>query len=117
MAASRSLTAMATWSISVSSGAVTGAPSSSFVSPEQGDPVLPHLGAEFGVVDAETGLRGQAEHADLALVEVPVHLVGGIADVLQGVDGGQGREGLPVAHQLVGVPRLPVVGEVGSLDG
>src|ERR1700722_14973970 len=117
MAASRSLTAMATWSISVSSGAVMGAPSSSFVSPEQGDPVLPHLGAEFGVVYAETGLRRQAQHADLALVEVPVHLGCGVTDVLQRVDGGEGREDLPLADQLVGVPRLPVVGEMGSLEG
>ena len=51
------------------------------VAAEEGDLVLADLLAERGVVDAEALLGGEAEHADLALVQVVVHLVGGLADV------------------------------------
>ena len=77
----------------------------------------PTCGPELGVVDAETLLGGQAEDADLALVEVAVDLVGGLAHLGQGVDGREGGQDLALADQLVGVPGLAVVGEVGALDG
>ena len=46
-----------------------------------------------------------------------MHLVGGVTDPLERVHRRQRREDLALAHQLVGIPRLPVVGEVRSLDG
>ena len=52
--------------------------------PEQGDPVLADLGAKLGVVDAQPLGRGQAQHTDLALVQVVVHLVRGLATCSSG---------------------------------
>ena len=112
---------MATWSISVSERraarpSVWAARGRSCAVPaEEGDPVLADLLPELGVVDAEALLGGQAQHADLALVQVVVDLVGGLADV--------GRAGstaerigwiLPSAMSWLAVPRLAVVGEVAS---
>src|SRR5687767_5265010 len=81
-AASRSRTAMPTWSISVSLPLVW-----LCMTPEQRDAVLTHLGPEVGVVDAEAFLGGEAQHADLALVQVVVDLVRRLARLLQRVDG------------------------------
>src|SRR3954453_22324420 len=53
---------------------------------EEGDLVLADLGAELGIVDAEAFLGGEAQHADLALVAVVVHLVGGVADLVERED-------------------------------
>ena len=77
----------------------------------------PTLARELGVVDAEALLGGQAEDADLALVQVVVDLVGGLAHLVERVDGRQGGHDLALADELVGVPGLAVVGEVGALDG
>src|SRR5690242_7088997 len=106
MAEPRSGTAMAMWSISVSSGLVWAdssvwvtwssspglravIPMVSFllgaVSAEEGDAVLAHLLTQLGVVDPEALGGGEAQHTDLALVEVLVHLVGGLARLLQAV--------------------------------
>ena len=50
---------------------------------EEGDLVLADLLPQLGVVDAEAVLGGEAADAQLALVHVVVHLVGGLADVLE----------------------------------
>jgi hypothetical protein len=76
MAASRSLTAMATWSISVST--------SSTVATEKGDLFLADLGPALGVVDAQALLRCEAQDADLALVLVAVDAAGRLAGLLGG---------------------------------
>ena len=129
---------MATWSISVSSGCrrrslgrrpstsstssfscgflrVTPMAASVAQAPWRRNRVIlssPTLLAELGVVDAEALLGGQAEHADLALVQVLVDLVGGLAGLLERVNAGEHRLDLALADQLVGLPRLLVVGEV-----
>src|SRR6266508_6245850 len=118
MADSRSRTAMATWSISVSRPA----PSATFmkrpgrVAAEDGDAVLPDLGSPLGVVDAEAIRGGQAENADLALVEVAVHRQGGVAHLLERVDVGEDGLDHALGDEPVGVPGLAVVGEVAGLD-
>src|SRR4051794_31300296 len=104
MAASRSLTAMATWSISVST--------SRTVATVQRDLVLTDVGALLGVVDAEALLRGQAQHADLAFVLVAVDPACRLARLLEWVHGRQERLDPALADELVGRPRLGVVGEV-----
>src|SRR5215471_13048008 len=104
MAASRSLTAMATWSISVST--------SGTVATEQRDLVLADLGAELRVLDPEAFLGRKAQDADLAIVLVAVDQASGLANVGQGIDRRQQRLDPALAHQLVGRPRLGVVGEV-----
>src|SRR2546421_7991961 len=140
MAASRSCTAMATWSISVSRE-VTGAPfgcrrdllatswresrtllagprsaRSCAVPPEERDPVLAHLLAEREVVDAKPLPGSEGQHAELALVEVVVHLVRGLAHLGEGVHSRQDRLDHALADEPVGLPRLLVVGEVGRHD-
>src|SRR5215470_9873211 len=105
MAASRSLTAMATWSISVRITSGT-------VATEQRDLVLADGGATFGIVDAQTLPGRQAQHADLALVLVAVDRAGCLAHLVERVDGRQQRLDPALAHQPVGLPRLGVVGEV-----
>src|SRR4051794_4365309 len=97
MAASRSRTAMPTWSISVSFVVMLPAPMgrsgparfarSCAVPPEQGDLVLADLGPELGIVDPEPLFGGQAQHADLAFVHVVVHLVGRLAHLVEGIAG------------------------------
>src|SRR3954447_5786942 len=72
--------------------------------------------AELVVADAETLLGSEAEHADLALVLVVVHVQGDLADVLEGVGPRQGRVDLALGDEAVGLPRLAVVGEVGGDD-
>src|SRR5204863_5520748 len=106
MAASRSLTAMATWSISVST--------SRTVATEQGDLVLADRFPPLGVVDAEPFLGRQAEDADLAFVLVAVDLAGRLAGVLERVHRRQEGLDAALADELVGRPRLVVVGEVGG---
>ena len=68
------------------------------------------------VADAQTLLRSEAEHADLALVEVVVHVERGLADLGQRVGPRQGRVDHPLRDQPVGLPGLAVVGEVGADD-
>src|SRR6188472_2400134 len=112
MASPRSGTAMAMWSISVSSGRVWAdssvcVTSSSWpgrravipmsmssprrplgaVAAEEGDAVFAHLLTQLGVVDPEALGGSEAQHPDLALVEVLVHLVGGLAGLGHRVDG------------------------------
>src|SRR4051812_38173006 len=111
MAASRSWTAMATWSISVSMTGTLGVPA------EDVDPVLTDPGPELGVGDPEALAGGQAEDADLALVQVLVDLQRRLAGLLERVDGGEDRLHLALADEPVGLPGLPVVGEVAALDG
>src|SRR6478672_1981836 len=106
MAASRSLTAMATWSISVST--------SSTVATVESDPVLADLGPALRVVDAEALGRRQAQDADLALVLVALDAPGRRARLLEREHGRQQRLDAPLADQLVGRPCLVVVGEVGG---
>src|SRR3954449_13557644 len=48
-------------------------------------------GALGPVADAEALLRGEGQHADLALVQVAVDVAGGLADLLHRVDPGQRR--------------------------
>ena len=60
--------------------------------------------------------RGQAQHADLALVQVAVHVVRGLAGLVQRVDHRQGRVDHALGDQPVGLPGLAVVGEVRADD-
>src|SRR5437867_3220405 len=103
--ASRSRTAIPTWSSSVRS-----------MPAEERDPVLADLLAELGIVDAVALLGRQAQHADLALVQVVVDLVGSLARLLQRVDGREDRLHLARREQAVRLPRLLVVGEVRGHD-
>src|SRR5439155_3337952 len=73
-------------------------------------------GAHLGVGDALPGVSRQAQHADLALVEVVVDLVGGLARLLEGERLRQDGVDHPFRDQAVGLPRLFVVGEVARLD-
>src|SRR3954453_22041942 len=73
-------------------------------------------GAFVGVADAEAFGGGQAEHADLALVQVAVHVVGGLADLGHRIHPGQGGGDQAAVDQPVGLPGLPVVGEVAADD-
>src|SRR5215207_5160621 len=95
---------MATWSISVST--------SGTVATEDGDLVLPDLFAPLGVVDAETLLGSEAQDTDLALVLVAMDAPRRLARVIEGVDRRQQRLDAALADELVGRPRLVVVGEV-----
>src|SRR4051812_5199223 len=97
---------MAMWSISVSIGSVMRSAFSSSGPPEQRDLVFADLVSQLGIVDAEPLARRKAQHADLALVQVVVHLVGGLAGVGQRVDGREDRLHLAGADELVRVPRL-----------
>src|SRR3982074_3074890 len=47
--------------------------------------------AKLGVAHAQTLLGGQAQYTDLALVDVAVHVVGGLPGLVQRVDAGQCR--------------------------
>src|SRR5258706_16148441 len=98
---------MATWSISVSMGMVISGP----MPAEQGDLVLADLVAERGVVDAEPLLRREAQHAELALVQVVVDLERRLAHLGERVDGREDRLNLPLGDEPVGLPRLGVVRE------
>src|SRR3954447_5417377 len=68
------------------------------------------------VADPQTLLRSEAEDADLALVEVVVHVERRLADLGQRVGPRQGRVDHPLGDQPVGLPGLAVVGEVGADD-
>ena len=70
------------------------------------------MGAEFGIGDTETFALGEAEDANLAFVQVVVHLVGRFADLVEIEDGREGWHYLAVVDRLVGVPRFAVVGKV-----
>src|SRR5438270_9486249 len=86
------------------------------VATEDVDPVFADLGPQFGVGHPEAFLGGQAQDADLALMEVLVDLPGGLARGLERVDGRQDRLDPALADEPVGLPGLPIVGEVGALD-
>src|SRR5918995_1031025 len=120
MAASRSLTAMATWSISVSSTARTypavGLQLSLGVALEQRDAILADALALLGVGHTPAGLRGQAQHGQLALGLVAVHRSGGLAHQLERVDGRHHRLDRATVDEPVHVPGLLVVGEVARHD-
>src|SRR5512135_3874417 len=73
-------------------------------------------GPQLLVADAEPLRRRQAQHADLALVQVAVHLVGRLPGLVQRVDAGQRRVDQAALDEPVGLPRLPVVREVGADD-
>src|SRR5947207_2817896 len=64
--------------------------------------------AQSGVAHAEAFDRGQAPHADLALVPVAVDLVGGLAGLLQWIGPRECRMDLAAGDQPVGLPRFAV---------
>src|SRR4051794_880839 len=64
------------------------------------------------VLDAEAFGGGEGEDADLALVQVAVHVAGGLPDLLHRVGLGQGGVDQAAVDEPVGLPRLLVVGEV-----
>src|ERR1044071_5261966 len=64
---------------------------------------------QLGIPHAQALFRCEAQHADLALVCVLVHVVRGLSSLLQCVHTGQCRVGLSLGDQPVGLPRLPVV--------
>lgn len=66
--------------------AASGAHRSRASGPEGGDPVLADAGPLLRVVDPQPLAGSQAEHADLALVLVPVDGAGGLADLGERVD-------------------------------
>src|SRR5436189_130114 len=110
-AASRSRTAMPTWSMSVSLPEWA-PPTLGPVTPEQGDAVLADLGPELWVVDTEPLLGGETEHPDLPLVQVVVDLIGGLAHLRERMDSRQNRLNHPLGDQAIGLPRLLVIGEM-----
>src|SRR5215207_5619857 len=63
-----------------------------------------------------TGAHLPVAHAELALVRVAVHLVRGLAGLPQVVRLRHGRVDLAEGDEAVGLPRLPVVGEVAADD-
>src|SRR5829696_4190932 len=105
MAASRSRTAMATWSISVRS-MVLSVPAHAT---EEGDLVLADLLPEGRIVDPEAVGRREAAHAELAFGLVAVDGECRLACVLELVHTRQDRLDLAFGEQLVGVPGLLVV--------
>src|SRR6476620_10364756 len=119
MAASRSSTAIATWSISVRTVGMFGAPGSSslgssrLVPEEEGDLIEEPLTHRW-VGDAQPLLGREDEHAELALVEIVVDLCRGLARLIEGEHGRQGRVDAPLADEPVRLPRLPVVREVAA---
>src|SRR5262249_12301671 len=68
------------------------------------------------VTHAETLGGGETEHADLSLVGVLVHLVGGLPGLREWVGLGEGRRDLTSGDEPVGLPRFAVVGEVRADD-
>ena len=54
---------------------------------------------ELRIAHPQAPLRSQAEHPDLALVNVAVHVVGGLPGLLQRVDPRQGRVDLALGDQ------------------
>jgi hypothetical protein len=64
------------------------------------------------VGDAQAFFGGQGEHGDLALVHVVVHLVGGLAGLLEGEHLAHHRVDHALGDESVGLVRLLVVGEV-----
>src|SRR2546430_11327724 len=104
---------MATWSISVRTGSAMC--SRLVMTSEQGD-LIEVLLAECRVRDAEAFLGSEAQHADLPLDEIPVHLRSRLARLVEWVHGRQRRMDLSLAHEPVGVPRLAVVREVAALE-
>src|SRR5690606_28631498 len=56
------------------------------------------------------------QHADLADVPVAVHVVDCLTGVFRGVRSGEGGVDLALGDEAVGLPRLPVVGEMRSDD-
>ena len=105
-------TAMATWSISVSSmSPVIGADQR----PEAVIWSSPTCSRSSGSSMPRPSVGRQAEHADLALVQVVVHLVGGLAGLARaGTPADRIGWIMPLADQPVGLPRLLVVGEVAA---
>src|SRR5690606_7586117 len=63
-------------------------------------------GALLLVTDAEPLLGGEAQHADLALVQVLVDVVRRLPDVVEGEGLRQGRVDLALGDEAVGLPRL-----------
>src|SRR5512134_4150995 len=59
------------------------------------DVLAPHL----GIAHAQALLGSQAEHTDLALVQVLVDVVGGLADLVHAVALGQGRVDLALGDE------------------
>ena len=50
-------------------------------------------GTQLFVAYTESLARGVDEDADLAVVQIAMHVVGGLPGILQGVDRGKGRSG------------------------
>src|SRR6266511_4863446 len=138
MAASRSRTAMAMWSISVSNILVVkqiarpsgGSPGRRHVRsgahssrqtgkmrartggaalPAEAMELVPELRAQLRVGDAVVFARRQGEHGDLALVHVVVHLVDGLAGLREGEHLRHHRMDQSPSDQPVGLERLLVV--------
>src|ERR1700730_18507933 len=74
------------------------------------------LGASFRVGDTQALFGREAQDAELAFVAVVVHLVRRGAGLLEREHLRERGLDLAVADQLVGGPRLAVVGEVAALQ-
>src|SRR3954465_2295180 len=116
MAASRSRTAMATWSISVSSPDVVISQLPSSVALEQGDLVLAVGGALLRAGDAQARARREAPDGQLAVRLVLVAALRGVADLLEVVGRRHDRLDPALGDEAVHVPRLLVVREVRRHD-
>src|SRR5665647_365227 len=68
------------------------------------------------VRDAKTGPRGERKNSYLALVQVAVDVVRRLPDVDQRIRLAQRGVDEPAVDQVVGLPRLAVVGEVRADD-
>src|SRR6266508_3639318 len=106
---------MATWSISVRTGSDMRS-SRLVMTAEQGD-LVEVLLTELRVRDAEPLFGSEAQHADLPLDEVAVHLRRRLTRLVERVHDRQRRVDLALPHEPVGVPCLAVVREVAALEG
>src|SRR5215471_12769547 len=70
----------------------------------------------FAVAYAESLLRREGEYADLALMQIPMHLVRRLSGLLQRERLGQRRVDQAAVDQAVGLPGFTVVGEVAPHD-
>src|SRR5207253_5952817 len=68
------------------------------------------------VGDAQATFGSKTQHADLALREVAMHLVGGLTGLLERVNLRKRRMHARFAHHPVRFPRLAIVREMTTLE-
>src|SRR3954453_8483465 len=113
MAASRSLTAIATWSISVSSMSMNDL---SVREPTEERDLVEMLLARRLVGHTQPFLGREAQYRDLSLDEVVVHLQRGFARLVQWEHLRHRRMDPSLAYETIGLPCFAVVREMAPLQ-